>query len=227
MATTTLFKVIQSELIKAGFNEFEDENGELVFFDEEYQFTTKILKYDDDVQMIIDRIFNGVSLRKREHDTHFKKMFMYRFINRNINRQTIEAFKFELMATFLSKEMYINTVYEDMEKYIQQLNTSQADNQSENIQTTNNNSTSKNRQAFSELPQNRINLDIENDIMTSANDNTISNNSQNSQSSMNNETTGKNNTENKSYQLDTLIKSSDLMKEILNDFDKKCFMQLW
>src|SRR5699024_2467256 len=104
MTTTTIFNIIRSELIKKGNSEWESDGaqddvctlGEFVFYDENYQFTEKILRYDEDVSDIIDYICSGVSLNKEQHDKHFKKGFLSRFDNRQINRQTVEAFKMEL-----------------------------------------------------------------------------------------------------------------------------------
>src|SRR5699024_230718 len=118
MTTTTIFNIIRSELIKNGNREFESDTsqndvfsfGEFVFYDENYQFTEKILRYDEDVTDIIDYIFSGVSLNKEEHDKHFKKGFLSRCVNRQINRQTVEAFKMELLSTFISNETFINTL---------------------------------------------------------------------------------------------------------------------
>ena len=56
MITTTLYNVIRSELIKDGFNEFVDDDGNLIIFNEESQFMTKILKYDADVQKIVNNL---------------------------------------------------------------------------------------------------------------------------------------------------------------------------
>ena len=207
MATTTLFKIIQTQLINAGKTEFVNEAGELVYFNEEYQFTWKILNYDEDVQNIVDKLFNGVSLNKRENDIHFKKMFLFRFYNRMINKQTIEAFQFELMSTLLSKLSHINRVYDDLNKYLENTQTA----------TSSNNATSDYRQAFSNLPQDSVNIDVDNTVLTYANDNTI-NRTKN---------IGNNDSENKSYQLSNLIESSHLFDDILNDFDVKCFSQFW
>ena len=219
MVTITLYDYIQSELQEQGFDEYVNDDGELVFFDEDHQFMTKILDYDDDVQFIVDRLFNGVSLENREHDEHFKQAFLYRFINREINRQTIESFKLELMATFLSNKEFINRLYTDGEKYITQANESlQENNQSntgENITDT--------RQAFSELPQSNVNIDVNDTEMTSANDNTISRNKQSNNQENHGETSNKSNT----YQLDELFKTNGLLEEVLNTFDKKCFLQIW
>jgi len=62
--TTTLYSIIQSELIKKGLNEFVDTEGNLVLFNEEFQFMTKILTYDPDVQDIVNQLFQNVSLNE-------------------------------------------------------------------------------------------------------------------------------------------------------------------
>src|SRR5699024_12361872 len=82
---------------------------------------SKIMSYDEEIKKIVNHLFNGYGLEKEEHDTHFKKMFFYRFINREINRQTVESFMFELMSTFMINQGHINRVYNDLEKYILQL----------------------------------------------------------------------------------------------------------
>src|SRR5699024_9891721 len=96
LTTTTLYKIIQSELINRGHNEFFDKNNRLVLFNNEHQFIRKIMSYDEDIKNIVNDLFFSYELEHKEHDTHFKKMFLYRFINREINRQTVESFMFEL-----------------------------------------------------------------------------------------------------------------------------------
>ena len=364
LTTTTLYKIVQSELYALGHNhEIIDKEGNLVFFDNKFQVMSKIMSYDEDIKKIVNHLFNGYGLEKEEHDTHFKKMFFYRFINREINRQTVESFMFELMSTFMINQGHINRVYNDLEKYILQHSTSETSNKqlskeisqqinqqvasqiderlnSENstsgntqntdntskdnsIQNTTNNTTdvstgqtsstsnqdttqdttqtvtgnttSDNRQARSDLPQNRVNLDVNNTLMATANENEISRNKQtntqdtdtnvtgntkdtSSGTSENNstskvignsdtkntgesntittgsnqsesngestgrtesdshgqtdgtsdsESTGESSTLNMIYQLDELFKSSSVMEHIMNEFDKKCFLQFW
>ena len=136
MITTTLFNVIKSELINEGFNEFVDDDGTFVFFDDEHQFITKMLTYDDDVSDVVDRLFTGLSLTHRENDEHFKKTFLMRFFNRQINFQTIESFKVSLLSTFLMQQYYINTVYADLDKYINQSQINANTNKQTNEQRT-------------------------------------------------------------------------------------------
>ena len=227
MRTTTLFNFIQSELIKKGYNEFVDEDNNLVFFDTDHQFMTKIFSYDEDVSDIVSDLFNGINLEDPVHDKHFKKSFLYRFINRQINRQTIESFKLELLSVFMSNKTYINMVYEDLEDHILQKNISHSDNEQNNNQVNSGSTTSDNRSAFADLPQSTANLDVNNTTMQYPSDNTISRNKQTNQQETDGSTTNESNSENKSYSLDELFKSNGVLENILNIFDVKCFLQVW
>ena len=292
MTTTTLYKYVESELFKKGHDkEIVDSQGNLVFFDDDFQVMTKIMTYDDDVTYIIDELFKNVGLNESIHDYHFKKAFFYRFVNRQINRQTIESFRFELISTFLTYQDHINKVYEDLEKYIQGVsesktltdthsddsseqnsksNTTQNDTQEnenktndtseqKNNQNTTGNTTTDNRNAQSSLPQSNIQLDVNNTIMTTADSNDISRNKQtnnqdstnNTNSKSNSNSTGRtsgnsvsenigNNTHkgqsnshldsqtmNKTYKLDDLLKTTNVLDDIFNIFDKRLFMQFW
>ncbi len=222
-----LFNIIQSELIKKGFNEFIDDQGNLVFFDTDHQFMTKIFKYDDDVSQIVNKLFTDQSLSDPEHDKHFKKAFITRFINRRINRQTVEAFRMELLATFLSNEDYINRIYTDVDKYVTQMATTNQTNKQTNKQKNDGSTLSDNRSAFADLPQNNVQIDVNSTIMTSASDNTISRNKQTNTQQTDGETAGETSGENKAYNLDELFKTNGLLENIYNKFDRKCFLQVW
>lgn len=227
MITTTLYNVIRSELIKEGFNEFVDDEGNLVLFNEESQFMTKILSYDEDIKNIINKLFTGVSLTNRQNDEHFKKTFLYRFLNRQINFQTVESFRVSLLSTFLMNQQYMNTVYDELDQYITQKQLNENTNNQTNKQLSDGSTTTDNRQAYAQLPQNNVQLDVNSTVMDSANDNTISRNKQINQQENTGETTGESLSENKTYQLNELLKSSQVMENIFNEFDRKCFLQIW
>lgn len=225
--TVTLFDYIKSELIKQGLSEFKDVSGKLIFFEPQQQFITKMLTYDDDVQKIVDRLFTGLSLTNRENDEHFKKTFLMRFLNRQINFQTIESFRIALLSTFLMNQYYMNTVYTDLDNYINQSQINTNTNKQTNEQRTDGSITADNRQAYAQLPQNNVQLDVNSTIMESANDNTISRNKQINQQENTGKTTGESRSENKMYQLNELLKASTIMENIFNEFDRKCFLQVW
>ena len=169
-----LYDFYKSELIKKGLNEFIDENGRLILFDNESQFTRKILSYDDDIETLTNQLFNQLMLENETYDKHFKRMFLMEFIHRRIGRQTVEQFQFALMSVFLTHESYINSLYRDLYKYIHNMTNSESTGNTSNESTNTNNSTTDNRSANTTLPQNNVNLDLNNDVMRSADDNAIS-----------------------------------------------------
>lgn len=219
MKTITLYKIFHSELIKQGLNEFVNDENELVYFDDDYQMMKKILSFDDDMLKLVNQLFLDHQLADPENDYHFKKTFFYRFINKQINKQTIEGFQMELVNVFLTNENYINTIYNELDKYI----VGQTENEQNTKSQSDSENISDNRQAYADLPQNMVNIDVDDTEMVSASDNTISRNKQRAEN--HNESENTNLT--KSYQLDQLIKTNGIMEEIFLKFDQKCFLQVW
>src|SRR5699024_6230979 len=79
LTTTTLYKIVQSELYALGHDhEIVDKQGNLVFFDNDFQVMSKIMSYDSDIENIVDRLFNHMKLNNIIHDQHFKKTFFFR-----------------------------------------------------------------------------------------------------------------------------------------------------
>src|SRR5699024_8533902 len=127
----------------------------------------------------------------------------------------------------MSNEDYINRVYTDLDDYVTQKNTSESENTQDNDQTNTSTNTSNNRQAFTDLPQNQVNIDVDNTELDYATDNTITKNKQENEQQTKGNTKGNSHTENKNYNLDELFKSNGLLEQILSVFDSKCFMQVW
>lgn len=117
--TTTMNEYIQSELQKMGRNEFYNA-GRLTMSSKKYAFIQKILRYDKDVQCITDEIFQGFKLQDDKVDKLFKKTFIQRFLDREINRQTIEAFSSQVLYVTLTHEEYIYNVFSaELNKFLQ------------------------------------------------------------------------------------------------------------
>ena len=118
--TTTLMEIIQSELINAGFNEFVN-GGKLTFDNQEFAFIQKVLRFDDDVKKIVDNIiFKGFSFSDERIDRYFKQSFVTRFLDREIGRQTVEAFASLVLYETIIREDYIHTVFgSEVYKYLE------------------------------------------------------------------------------------------------------------
>lgn len=322
--TTTINEYLNGELESIGLNEFVN-NGKLTIFDEEYQFIQKILKFDKDVQKIVtNKIFKNFMFANDTVDRNFKEAFVTRFLDREINRQTIEAFASQVLYVTITHEEYIHTVFSnDYIKYIEnhtttdtldisnliaqelqdQNTTNQSkgkshedykgnevndttgeshedttgheDSESTTKVTTHDDSKSKHREANATLPQSQQNINLNSDTMsyadsqTNSNDSTVSdgtsdtktnsetdnkgtsdtttkgqsntdtvhttdndnenlsNTVSNSNRSNNEDTRGTHTGLNKSYDLANIEKIFDMKEKIFEEFDKKCFLQIW
>lgn len=258
--TTTLMEIIQSELQNAGFNEFVND-GNLTLYNQYFQFIQKVLRFDDDVKKIVDdTFFKGFRFNDERIDRYFKQAFTTRFLDREINRQTVEAFASLVLYECIIREDYIYTVFGDeLYKYLEnhvdfnsdeiqnQINEETKDDTSnetyDNNSKTNGSSVSDDREATSTLPQSEMNMNVDNDILTFADDNTITknkttnedetdNNSQrdttgNSKTNGTQDTTGNQNSLQKTYLMENLEKLYSIRERLINDFDKKCFLHIW
>lgn len=119
--TATLMEILQSELQNKGHNEFINK-GHLSFNDSEFAFIQKVLRYDEDVQGIVNNVFfKGFKFNDERIDRYFKESFVTRFLDREINRQTVEAFASQVLYVTLTREDYIFTVFgSEMQKYLEQ-----------------------------------------------------------------------------------------------------------
>jgi len=220
--TTTLMEIIQSELINAGFNEFVNE-GKLTFDNQEFQFIQKVLRFDEDVKKIVDKtIFKGFKFNDERIDRYFKEAFTTRFLDREIGRQTVEAFASLVLYETIIREDYIFTVFgSEVYKYLENhidYDLKETGNMKENeIQNRTNEETQKSteneknngevnttgsnvssdRELTSSLPQSEINLDVDNDVLLYGDSNTIAKNKTNTtndeKSNSNRDTTGETN----------------------------------
>lgn len=290
--TTTLMDIIQSELQKKGFNEFVND-GKLTYNDKSYAFIQKVLRFDEDVKDIVDDIiFQGFRFNDERIDRYFKQSFVTRFLDREINRQTVEAFGTQVLHYTIIREDYIFTVFgSELYKYLenhvdynadqigntiedetqnqtneetQNQNSEEKQNETQNQNNTsstdtNNRNVSSDRELTSSLPQSQINLDVDNDILLYGDSNTISKNKttndgnekttgeldstgetkttgkqdsitngvQDSTRNTNQDSTSNQKSLSKTYLLENLDKLYTMRERLYNDYDKKCFLQIW
>lgn len=209
--TATLFGMLKAEMINIGLNEFFN-NNQITAFEDEFQFIKKMMKYDDDTHNLVTKMFfQGYELPDKTVDKTFKKMFLNRFLNRQIQTQTVEVFSSKLLSKTMQHEMYLIEVLSNLSKYILGENTNET--------TGTNNNTTDNRNLRNDLPQSLSNIDVNNDIIAYATENTINKN----------QSKGNNNSQstNQTYNLDNLTKTRNLLEPIFLDIDRTCFLQVW
>ena len=230
MITTNLYNIIESELQKKGYNEYFND-GKITAFDKNFSLYHKMLAYDEDVSDIVTNVlFNGFTFSV-EVDTVFKKMFTQRFLNREINRQTVEAFTGKLLYTTYAYQTYIETVFTDLIAYANNEATTTQNNVNHSVAVNVSDGTtiSDGRQLESDLPQDNINLDVDNTVLDYGNRNSISRNkNKNDQTNTNTSDGTQNNTNVTSVKnLEVLIQSSGVLDELFKFYDKACFLQAW
>lgn len=213
--TTTLNEYINSELMRQGKNEFIN-NGHLSFFDDKYAFIQKILYYDDDVADIVTyQIFKGFQFTDKNVDKLFKQTFVTRFLDREISRQTIEAFASQVLSITIQHQEYIISVFSELDKFA---NGESSGNENSNSDRT---TIDEHREAKSTLPQNEVNINVDHDELDFADENRITKDKHTD--NYNESSSYTRNT----YNPDNLEKIFDMKERLMDKFDKKCFMQIW
>lgn len=220
-------ELISSELQKQGKSEFV-KDGKLVFFDEDEQFIQKIMKYDEDVEKIVtDKFFKGFQFDNEQTDHDFKKTFVNQFLDREIMFQTVEKFGSQVIRLTLQHEKYIETAYEKYQELLTQesLHEDQQDTETNTSQDSTN--TTDNRNLRSTLPQDEINMNIENTEMNYADENSIDKQQQKGNETGNQTGKEKGNSKDNNYNVETLKSLQNIFKDIFEIYDRYCFLHVW
>lgn len=213
--TTTLMDILRSELIKRGENEFIND-GRLTFFDDKYAFIEKVAKFDDDVYDIVTKHFFGNrSYPDKTIDRNFKEAFTNRFMDRQIGRQTMEAFQTQVVTLFIQYSEYIYYTFGKLDSFIENKQTSETHSDEKSTET------SDYRGLEATLPQTEINLDVTDDDLNYADTNNINKRQDKGNRQANS------NSENRNFNPDNLEKIFLMKERIMNKFDQKCFLQIW
>lgn len=213
--TTTLYEIIRSEWLNKGNNEFVN-NGRLTFYDRDYNIMDKIIVFDKDVEEIVNHMFfRNVSLDSPSSDKLFKRTWLERFMEREIMYQTVETFASKNVYTFLTYQTFLNKYYDELDMYL--------NGEYENFTqgTTDNITQSDTRFLSSSLPQNEINLNVDNTELAYGDTNNLTRQKNDSNNISNTDNKGKN------LNLDNLLKIHNLLEPIYDQFDSKCFLQVW
>lgn len=213
MKTVSLYNYISSELNYLNNSNYVSKDKNYINYFT-YNYMKQIQLYTDPVEKITnENIFLFNTLPNPEHDKHFKKMFINHFLTREIAYQSFEEFSIKIASVFLANYQLLVNYYENIDKIL----TQNTENKSQSDNTQSNNQ----RSIISTLPQNAINLSLDDNELDYADTNTISKNNTSSNGLTSNTT--------KNYNIDTMIKhlGNNVLIEVLNQFDKKCFLQTW
>lgn len=208
--TLTLYEYLIAELNKQKVSETYDKTTDSIVRNKlNASYVNKIMNYDPVVEKILnDKVFLDMKLTNPKHDQAFKKMFLNLFLENEIKWQTMSNFSRNFVGIFSQYQLQLNSYYENYDKYISGLEENKSED--ENL------SDRQNRQAYADLPQNIVNLDVKNNIMHTATDNTIQMTAEKSNGN-------KKDTKN-SYNLEVLLLSMQVLEDILKIFKKKLFL---
>lgn len=209
--TATILQILQSELIKKGKNEFFTD-GQFVLNGADENFIIKAMKYDKDVELITNKtLFVGYTFPNPDMDKWFKKAFINRFLNSEIAFQTLELFNSRLVSYILIHEMEMVQLYDNFEKMLSNDSTTTTKNDSSD--------TNDSRALESSLPQNNINLNVDDTVLNFGDRNNI-----NRTKGVRN-SNGTSNT--KRYNPESFKSLQGLFEQYFVEIDKKCFLQIW
>lgn len=213
--TASLMDMIQTELINNGLNEFVnkiDGTEQITLHDDKFTFIRKVAQYDEDVQKVVNRMFfMNFQLANKQADLFFKHSFVTRFLDREIANQTVDLFANHLVGQYITDEVFITNLYENMEKYLSGDTNNDTKNET--------NSKGGNNSADIDLPQDNVNLDLHADTADYANENRIYRDF--------NDVVATGNTHGNTFNTDVLDKISYQWDNLFSKYDEKLFLQIW
>lgn len=211
--TTTLEEIIKSELINQGDSEFiSKDKKRFIAFDDDGAFIKRILFFDDDVYNIVNhKFFLNETLDNVERDKDFKKHFISRFYAKQIGYQTIERFAGNVLSVFLNNQYFLNQYYNNLDDFINQLQESKSKDKGNTLNDS--------RLLESDLPQNQINLNVDDTVLNYGNLNRITR--------QRNQSDGSSDSIVSKKDLDILVQSRELLNDVLSDFERQCFLYVW
>ena len=212
--TTTLEEILRNEASKyKNWDDiFNDESGQFIRYGATDALIYQVAQYSDMVSELCDHaFFSGYRLSDEKADRFFKKMFVNRFLVREIGFQTVDIFRTRLIGLLLQYEQYIVNTYKNYDKMFTGHSENTTDQKGQGI--------NKQRYAHVSLPQNNVNIDLNNDNAEYADINDLTNNSSNN--------TNNSKTVSDKFSPDVLVKLQNVYQKVLDDFDRKLFLQVY
>lgn len=204
--------MLQSQMIQSGQQEWFNDNMITINMPK-YAFIQRFMRYEEPIvkEIVTEFIFAGYKFRTPDLDDYFKKIFITRFLTREIGQQTVESFTSRLVSCVMTHELEIEGLYNHFDDILS--------NGSINTTTSNGTNQGDNRNLSSDLPQNNINLNVEDTVLNYGNQNTINRHKDTST----NETI----THSTNYRSETFNALNGLWETYFKEIDKKCFLHVW
>ena len=242
--TITLHDYLTSEFSRDGRNEVYDyynlnnpeEDFGMLWDDVGESYMDKILTYDEETRDIINnRIFRGLALEDKDVDEEYKRMFIMRYMNQQIGYQTIEEFSARVMYIFMGHKKYLdyyNANLDDLVKGKTESNaTSSSEDSSEDTSTNSNTTNNNSRDANVTLPQDQASFNLDNNIIFFADDTQASlgrtEASNDSKTTSDSLSTTADDSVSITHSLDELQKVRNTMRELIEEYERECFLLIW
>ena len=185
-------------------------------------------EYDGDVEKLVtDKYFKGFTFDNEQTDHDFKKTFVNQFLDREIMFQTVEKFGSQVIRLTLQHERYIETAYEKYQELLTQEQWHEDERDTENNSKQDSTNTTDNRNLRSTLPQDEINMNVENSEMKYADENSIDKQKQKENETGNETGNEKGQSKDNAYNVETLKSLQNIFKELFEIYDRYCFLHVW
>ena len=214
--TSSLYYIICSELMNNGYNEFITPNrNQLTYYDKNARVISQINMYEkyEIIKACENTIFYGLSFLNN-YRKRFEKEFINHFLTRNIKYQTYEFARLQLVSFVFENFELIESIYNAENLLL-------GKSQTTSTGKTTSETTNKNNSLYADLPQDNINMNVNNDTLDYASNNSINKSKSNGTSDSNNISNSQ------SYNIDNLTKLYMFKAQLFNDLDKRLFSQLF
>lgn len=156
--TTRLYDIIYNTYNKL-YGDFVRGN-QIVYFDKEFQFSHKVVDYDNEVKTVCrDTIFYGLDFLDETARSRFEQEFLTRFLSRTIKFQTYQNFNWKLTAYLRGVKDIVTDYYINANKYLQ----GHSNTESSSLSESDGVSVSRANSLSVSLPQDNTDLSLDKD----------------------------------------------------------------
>lgn len=215
--TTRLYDIIYTTYNRL-YSDFL-RNHQIVYFDENLQFSHKVVDYDDEIKTVCrNTIFYGLDFLDETVRLRFEQEFLTRFLSRTIKFQTYVNFNWKLTAYVRGVKDIITDYYVNANKYLQGYSLSNASGNSNSQGVT----LSRDNNLAVSLPQDNTDLSLDKDTYDYAD--TTAHSKSRATNTTTQDTTQTSNTI--TYDVARLSELQAYHDSLFNDLDRLLFSQM-